>query len=653
MPFLIDEANKEIYSWEGEEAVVGRTPDNTISIPLPGVSRHHFRITCSGDQYVLEDLGSRNGTKVNGKKLDRGQVALLNPGDKIQVSKVRLRFEIERPSSVEPREGAAPGKDIPKEKATVPGDETDESLLRFADESAAGPAGHPPGTAPGTKENEILCSNCGASNLAEIDTCWNCNARLVKTVPKREQPPTAQRSQGGTCPNCQTPYPAGATHCASCGMALVDRRAVVAQGYAAQRRAFFLAALIIALILSLSISAGATYLLSRRRRYAAKLDKGTYYSMLRRAKQAYAQAKDARKQNQLRRALKRYKEAESLAHAVVNAATSPTLYEIQSRAKSLRSEVRAERRACQEKIQDETRHRSTRPGSGDKTKKDEKTRQGRLFFHGGKIMPGEGGLERRGTQAYFPEESALRKILARTTRPGPKVRPLLHTFLKHAWAFQANYCLEEGTWKRITGAFPRPMFSVPGVKGKRFPEGIKAQDFPGLYLARLVCTPKKDALNRLHWDNRRIVVNARLYDTWPEIEPLTRSNDISVLARNVMLLSSAVHARFVLEKASRSEYTALEALGWGPTPPVLHVVFRITSITEESNTSEISHTVDKQISFIQSLKQVRYLLGVRVVYARWFKRLSEVPELYIPVFLEKEPEDGLYGLAKRAMGKRL
>lgn len=75
-----------------------------------GVSRRHAKITYLGSSYVIEDLGSRNGTKVNGKKI--GEPTPLNDGDVVQISDARIRFE--GPSS---RKGAVVGEETARKKA--------------------------------------------------------------------------------------------------------------------------------------------------------------------------------------------------------------------------------------------------------------------------------------------------------------------------------------------------------------------------------------------------------------------------------------------------------------------------------------------------------------------------------------------------------
>jgi pSer/pThr/pTyr-binding forkhead associated (FHA) protein len=75
----------------GEDAVtIGRTNDNTIALEGEGVSRKHVQILFVGKGHELVDMGSRNGTKVNGQKVPR---AMLKPGDVILVGPVEIVFE--------------------------------------------------------------------------------------------------------------------------------------------------------------------------------------------------------------------------------------------------------------------------------------------------------------------------------------------------------------------------------------------------------------------------------------------------------------------------------------------------------------------------------------------------------------------------------
>src|SRR5574339_909659 len=57
------------FTLEGDQITVGRDSTNEIVINDAEVSRRHARLTFQGGKYVLEDLGSTNGTFVNGQRL--------------------------------------------------------------------------------------------------------------------------------------------------------------------------------------------------------------------------------------------------------------------------------------------------------------------------------------------------------------------------------------------------------------------------------------------------------------------------------------------------------------------------------------------------------------------------------------------------------
>lgn len=64
--------------------VIGRSPSSDIVIDEPFVSATHARLTLQGPALVLEDLGSKNGTLVNGHPIG-GQPVTLRDGDEVQV----------------------------------------------------------------------------------------------------------------------------------------------------------------------------------------------------------------------------------------------------------------------------------------------------------------------------------------------------------------------------------------------------------------------------------------------------------------------------------------------------------------------------------------------------------------------------------------
>ena len=94
---------------------IGRHPDNRLRIKDEMASRHHCIIEPTPDgKFQVRDLGSRNGTKLNGNKIE---LAMLQPGDVVEIGK--LRFEVEeRHNDVTQRIGATEGEANGEESPT-------------------------------------------------------------------------------------------------------------------------------------------------------------------------------------------------------------------------------------------------------------------------------------------------------------------------------------------------------------------------------------------------------------------------------------------------------------------------------------------------------------------------------------------------------
>ena len=69
---------------------IGRKADNMLVLEDPYASSYHAKLFFKGDECVLEDLESTNGTMLNGKKLS-GK-AFLASGDEISIGSVSFRF---------------------------------------------------------------------------------------------------------------------------------------------------------------------------------------------------------------------------------------------------------------------------------------------------------------------------------------------------------------------------------------------------------------------------------------------------------------------------------------------------------------------------------------------------------------------------------
>lgn len=81
--FLSGPLQGKLYCLDLEQTIVGRAEDVDIPINDARISRHHFRISIEGGKAFIEDLGSTNGTFVNGKRVKHHE---LQNGDKIQIS---------------------------------------------------------------------------------------------------------------------------------------------------------------------------------------------------------------------------------------------------------------------------------------------------------------------------------------------------------------------------------------------------------------------------------------------------------------------------------------------------------------------------------------------------------------------------------------
>jgi predicted component of type VI protein secretion system len=75
------------------EAVVGRRRGNQIRIPSADVSRNHARLSVQDGYVVVEDLGSFNGTFLNGERISG--LRPVRPGDRIEIGPVVFLVEYE------------------------------------------------------------------------------------------------------------------------------------------------------------------------------------------------------------------------------------------------------------------------------------------------------------------------------------------------------------------------------------------------------------------------------------------------------------------------------------------------------------------------------------------------------------------------------
>ncbi|MBP0027837.1 adenylate/guanylate cyclase domain-containing protein [Roseofilum sp. Guam] len=88
---------------EDNPFVLGRSPDCSLCLPFFGVSRHHSQIIARGNGWLIEDMGSLNGTLLNGLPATSAQ--WIHHGDVVQIGVVSLVVLILQPSGEEISKG--------------------------------------------------------------------------------------------------------------------------------------------------------------------------------------------------------------------------------------------------------------------------------------------------------------------------------------------------------------------------------------------------------------------------------------------------------------------------------------------------------------------------------------------------------------------
>jgi len=102
---------------------VGRISENSLQIEDASVSSRHAQLTVdeSGD-YILEDIGSTNGTSLNGRELEPETPHKLQDGDRIVFGKIEVGYVSENPAEARPLPEAEEVAAVVAETSTRPAD---------------------------------------------------------------------------------------------------------------------------------------------------------------------------------------------------------------------------------------------------------------------------------------------------------------------------------------------------------------------------------------------------------------------------------------------------------------------------------------------------------------------------------------------------
>jgi pSer/pThr/pTyr-binding forkhead associated (FHA) protein len=125
------------FSLGREVTVIGRRHDCDLRIPLAVVSRRHCQLSLNEDSMKLRDLGSRWGTYVNGKRVDKEKDIPVKAGDYVRIGPLTFVCRIDgQPEKIVPpgKKAPPPAKTPPKpQKVAAAADDDDLSDLDVSD----------------------------------------------------------------------------------------------------------------------------------------------------------------------------------------------------------------------------------------------------------------------------------------------------------------------------------------------------------------------------------------------------------------------------------------------------------------------------------------------------------------------------------------
>ena len=88
---LAKDGNKKVFPLPSRVTVIGRRKNCDLRIPLESVSRRHCQFNIVDKTLKVRDLGSRNGTFLNGKRIEE---QVLKPGDSIKIGPLVFAMQI-------------------------------------------------------------------------------------------------------------------------------------------------------------------------------------------------------------------------------------------------------------------------------------------------------------------------------------------------------------------------------------------------------------------------------------------------------------------------------------------------------------------------------------------------------------------------------
>ncbi|MFL5320983.1 MAG: FHA domain-containing protein [Myxococcaceae bacterium] len=174
-----DEGRKTVVPFVRDEITVGRQEGNTIRLTERNVSRRHARLVRSNGHVLVEDLGSYNGIRVNGEKI-QGKYQ-VHDGDLIQIGDYDLAIQSDQPQAAPPPAPATASGEHP-----VNGANGHVESVTEADVQAIGDDEDNEPTAPTPGESEAARRQSTA--IIRVDQIEGNRARQVVDIEAEEAP---------------------------------------------------------------------------------------------------------------------------------------------------------------------------------------------------------------------------------------------------------------------------------------------------------------------------------------------------------------------------------------------------------------------------------------------------------------------------------
>src|SRR4051812_4787417 len=123
MPSLIvsiPDEPEQTHELTEEVITLGRVSDNAVQIEHASVSSHHAELLLRGENYALKDLGSTNGTRINGHSIEAEQEVMLNPNDQIEFGHIDVRYVTDLAADAQPLPAETEPASAPASSSAVP-----------------------------------------------------------------------------------------------------------------------------------------------------------------------------------------------------------------------------------------------------------------------------------------------------------------------------------------------------------------------------------------------------------------------------------------------------------------------------------------------------------------------------------------------------